>query len=126
VPRLYPVVRPGADYGRSLALLSVVAASRAESAARPVVKTGLMVGLGEREGEVYEVLRDCATAGVDVVTVGQYLQPARDRLPVERYWTLEEFAELERVGAAMRLRLIAAPFVRSSYRAGELLQPPGA
>ncbi len=128
VPRLYPVVRPGADYERSLALLRTAAESRTgfptpacNGTDRPVIKTGLMVGLGERIEEVHAVLRDCAAAGVDVVTVGQYLRPARDRLPVERYWTPEEFAELEQVGAAMRLRLIAAPFVRSSYRAGELL-----
>ena len=124
-PRLYARVRPQANYARSLALLARAATWArgvpGRGFARPLVKTGLMLGLGESPAEIEAVLHDCARVGVDAVTVGQYLQPDTSCLLVERYVTPEEFAELEALGAAMRLRLIAAPFVRSSYRAGELL-----
>jgi lipoic acid synthetase len=140
VPRLYERVRPQASYKRSLVLLQRAAewaratagagatrgafdqASGAElgaEATRVSVKTGLMIGLGETWDEVDTVLADCVTAGVDMVTVGQYLQPNRARLPVTRFVPPEEFAELEKRGAALGLQVIAAPFVRSSYRAGE-------
>jgi lipoyl synthase len=143
VPRLYPQVRPQALYERSLALLRRAAAwARAvepepfaaagpgvpagaavpvTQPARPLVKTGLMVGLGEKAGEVDAVLADCAAAGVDLVTIGQYLQPRRDCLPVTRFVEPAEFAAWERRGAGHGLRITAAPFVRSSYRAGEAL-----
>jgi len=117
VPRLYPRVRPQAVYERSLELLGRAAAARP----RPLVKTGLMLGLGESAGEVVDVLRDCAGAGVDVVTLGQYLQPRVDRLPVERYATTGEFAALSKEGTGLGLRVLAGPFVRSSYHAAELL-----
>jgi len=118
VPRLYATVRPQADYGRSLELLRRASLS----APRPLVKTGLMAGLGETWGEVGAVLRDCAAAGVDLVTVGQYLRPGNGCLPVARYVPPEEFAALERHGEELGLRIIAAPFVRSSYRAAEALR----
>jgi lipoic acid synthetase len=122
VPRLYPRARPQADYRRSLELLRAAADwARTRSAPRPLVKTGLMLGLGERAGEVTELLADCRAAGVDAVTVGQYLQPDAACLPVERYVVPAEFHALERQGAALGLQVLAAPFVRSSYRAGELL-----
>ncbi len=136
VPRLYPDVRPQAGYSRSLELLGRAAAwargathrgdnregpPAAPQAHRPLVKTGLMVGLGESGAEVLEVLRDCADTGVDAVTVGQYLQPTRANLPVARYVPPEEFADLERRGSELGLLVIAGPFVRSSYRAGEVL-----
>jgi lipoyl synthase len=150
VPRLYPQARPQALYERSLGLLSRAAAwtrslepgrARAIEPAhspepastaggvppvagrptRPFVKTGLMVGLGESAAEVAGVLADAAAAGVDAVTVGQYLQPHAGCLPVARYVTPEEFEGYERRGAALGLTVVAAPFVRSSYRAGELL-----
>jgi lipoic acid synthetase len=133
VPRLYTSVRPQAEYARSLELLRraaewahaedgerAAAASRAPLT-RPLVKTGLMVGLGETDGEVDAVLGDCVAAGVDLVTIGQYLQPAAGCLPVARFVTPARFEEWERRGANLGLRLRAAPFVRSSYRAGELL-----
>jgi lipoic acid synthetase len=81
-----------------------------------------MVGLGERAEEVVGVLGDCAAVGVDVATIGQYLRPARRCLPVDRYVHPDEFAAWERRGAALGLRLQAAPFVRSSYRAGDVLE----
>lgn len=145
VARLYNEVRPQADYERSLQLLLRAAvwargAASASSAggrcrararasvgaalARPLVKSGLMVGLGERTAEVEEVLSDCAAAGVDAVTIGQYLQPDAGCLPVARYVEPTEFAFYEKRGAALGLQVAAAPFVRSSYRAGELLERP--
>ena len=137
VPRLYPQVRPQARYERSLQLLARAAAwacapepagaAAAESAvgARPtrlLVKTGLMAGLGETADEIAGVLADAAGAGVDAVTIGQYLQPHAGCLPVAQYVTPEEFESYERRGAALGLTVVAAPFVRSSYRAGELLE----
>jgi lipoic acid synthetase len=136
VPRLYPQVRPQARYERSLQLLARAAAwarspelagaaadgSAGAQPVRPLVKTGLMVGLGERAGEIDEVLADAAGAGVDAVTIGQYLQPHAGCLPVARYVPPEEFESYERRGAALGLTVVAAPFVRSSYRAGELLE----
>jgi len=128
VPRLYPQVRPQARYARSLELLARAAAwARApgtpapSDGCRPLVKSGLMVGLGERTTEVEEVLGDCAAAGVDALTIGQYLQPDARCLPVARYVEPTEFAAYEMRGAALGLQVAAAPFVRSSYRAAELL-----
>ncbi|HEY5999475.1 MAG TPA: lipoyl synthase [bacterium] len=117
VPRLYPRVRPGADYGRSLALLR---RSREIAVAVPT-KSGLMVGLGEEPAEIVAVMRDLADAGVEVLTVGQYLQPRATSLPVERYLAPTEFAALADAGRAAGIaRVAAAPLVRSSYRAREL------
>ncbi|MCS7294491.1 MAG: lipoyl synthase, partial [Dehalococcoidia bacterium] len=116
VPRLYRRVRPQAEYGRSLALLA-----RAKALSpRLQTKSGLMVGLGEREEELLAVFRDLAERGVDILTVGQYLQPTPTHLPVERYWTPEEFARLKRAALAMGFRHVeAGPLVRSSYHAEE-------
>ena len=139
VPRLYPQVRPQARYDRSLELLARAAAwARSQRAAAPsplvaadalrpavpsrsLVKTGLMVGLGETCDEVAAVLADAAAAGVDAVTIGQYLRPNAGCLPVARYVTPEEFTAYRRRGEDLGLTVVAAPFVRSSYKAGELL-----
>lgn len=121
VPRLYPAARPRAAYRRSLELLERAATARP----RPLVKTGLMVGLGEARDEVFAVLRDAVTAGVDVVTVGQYLRPREGCLPVARYIPPEEFAALEVEGGALGLRVVAGPFVRSSYHAAEVFAGSG-
>jgi lipoic acid synthetase len=122
VPRLYTEVRPQADYSRSMELLRRAAAwAAALGLSRTLVKTGLMVGLGERPDEVESVLRDCAAAGVGALTVGQYLQPDAGCLPVARYVPPEEFRICERHGAALGMSVVAAPFARSSYRAGSLL-----
>jgi lipoyl synthase len=121
VPRLYARVRSQADYGRSLDLLERAAAA----SPRPLVKTGIMVGLGERPGEVGAALRDCAAAGADVVTIGQYLQPDAGCVPVERYVHPAEFAGFEREGAGLGLRVVAGPFVRSSYHAADVLAGHG-
>jgi lipoic acid synthetase len=117
VPRLYPRVRPGAACGRSLGLLR---RSR-ELAPRVPTKSGLMVGLGEAFDEVVAAMRELAGAGVAALTVGQYLQPGRLSLPVERYWPPEEFAALAAAGRAAGIaRVVAGPLVRSSHRAREL------
>ena len=118
VPRLYGEVRPGASYRRSLDLLRA-AAGRKGAGAPALVKTGLMLGLGETADEVGAVLADCVAAGADLVTAGQYLRPAAGRLPVVRYVHPDEFAALARLGERLGVRVIAGPFVRSSYRAAE-------
>jgi len=116
VPRLYPRVRPKARYDRSLALF------RRSKVLRPdiPVKSGLMLGLGETFDEVVQVLEDLKAAGVDLVTVGQYLRPTPKHLPVDRYVTPEEFAAVREVGERLGFAHIeSGPFVRSSYHAGE-------
>jgi len=118
VPRLYDEVRPGASFRRSLELLRA-AARRKRAGAPALVKTGLMLGLGETAAEVDAVLADCVAAGVDLVTVGQYLRPAAGCLPVVRYVHPDEFAALVPLGERLGLRVVAGPFVRSSYRAAE-------
>jgi lipoic acid synthetase len=118
VPRLYARVRPGADFEASVALLGRVKRAHPELA----TKSGLMVGLGERPGEVLAAARALREAGVDMITVGQYLQPSPGNLPVETFVTPEAFADLERDLRAMGFRSAAAgPFVRSSYNAEEAL-----
>jgi lipoic acid synthetase len=78
-----------------------------------------MVGLGESRDEVVEVLGDLKSAGCQAVTIGQYLQPTGDQVPVARYWTPEDFADLEAKAVELGLEVFAGPFVRSSYRAEE-------
>jgi lipoic acid synthetase len=115
VPRLYRRVRPGARYERSLAVLEA-----ASSGVRPglLVKAGLMVGLGETGGELISVFNDLRRVGCDVLTVGQYLRPSPDHLPVERYLPPEEFAALRVQALGLGFRHVeAGPLVRSSYHA---------
>ncbi|MDA2912989.1 lipoyl synthase [Acidobacteriia bacterium AH_259_A11_L15] len=114
VPRLYRRVRMGAVYGRSLELLR-----RAKQLAPHLpTKSGLMLGLGETYEEILQTLGDLRAQQVDIVTVGQYLQPTRNHLPVVRFYHPEEFARLKRDGEALGLRHVeAGPLVRSSYHA---------
>jgi lipoic acid synthetase len=122
VPRLYHRVRPDAIYARSLELLARAAKRRDEEKISLKVKSGVMVGLGESREELSETLRDLRRSGVDVVTVGQYLQPHARRLPVERYYTPEEFEEIKREGEAMGFGVVeSGPLVRSSYHARRAL-----
>jgi lipoic acid synthetase len=117
VPRLYPAARPGSRFERSVALLREAVAYRGE-AARPLVKTGLMVGLGETRDELLETFAAVRAAGVEILTVGQYLRPTLQHLPVERWWRPEEFDELREAARAMGFRHVeAGPLVRSSYHA---------
>jgi lipoic acid synthetase len=118
VPRLYRVARPGSRYRTSLELLARAARRRDSAGATARVKSSLMLGLGERDDEVRDVLRDLAGAGVDVATLGQYLQPTREHLPVERFVSPAEFETLREAGIAAGLRHVeAGPLVRSSYHA---------
>jgi len=117
VARLYPTVRPGADYRRSLDLL----ARAKETSATLITKSGFMVGLGERPEEVTTLLRELRSAGCDCVTIGQYLRPTPSHLPVERFVPPAEFAEYEAAAHALGFRYVASgPFVRSSYHAGDV------
>jgi lipoic acid synthetase len=119
VPRLYARVRPGARFERSLRVLAEAKRQRPEG----LVKSGLMVGLGECFDEVGEALRALREVGVDTVTVGQYLRPTRHHLPVERYWQPEEFEALAEAGRGLGfLHVACAPLVRSSYNADETLR----
>jgi len=120
VARLQRAVRPSAGYARSLAVLA-----RA-GAAGLVTKSGLMVGLGEREDEVVATMADLRSVGVSIVTVGQYLRPSRDHLPVSRYWAPEEFEGLRRAGAELGVPHVeASPLTRSSYHAREAATAAG-
>jgi lipoic acid synthetase len=114
VPRLYRRIRPGASYAHSLWLLRRVK----ELEPRAFTKSGMMLGLGEERDEVHAVLDDLRAAGVDFVTIGQYLRPSPKHAPVARYWTPEEFAELHGAAEARGFPMVAAsPMTRSSYHA---------
>jgi lipoyl synthase len=114
VPRLYKRVRPQADYRQSLDVLRFAKQYRPES----LTKSGLMVGLGETTDEVQAVLRDLREAGVDVATLGQYLQPRRRNLRVEEYVTPEQFDRYRDYGLAIGFKMVfSGPLVRSSYMA---------
>ncbi|MSX02124.1 MAG: lipoyl synthase [Actinobacteria bacterium] len=117
VPRLYPVARRGSRWERSLRVLSNARAIGGQSL---VTKSGLMVGLGETHDEMVAAFADLRAAGVQVLTVGQYLRPTEDHLPVVRYWHPDEFKELELAAYELGFDHIAAgPLVRSSYHADE-------
>ncbi|MDR1424819.1 MAG: lipoyl synthase [Azoarcus sp.] len=122
VPRLYPQARPGADYTTSLALLKSFKARYPEVP----TKSGLMVGLGETDDEILQVMRDLRAHDVDMLTVGQYLQPSTAHLPVLRYMHPDTFARLH--DAAMKLgfrNAACGPLVRSSYAADRLAHGAG-
>jgi lipoic acid synthetase len=116
VPRLYHEVRKGAVYARSLELLR-----RAKSLAPEMpTKTGLMLGLGEEREEVLAAMHDLAAQGTDILTLGQYLQPTREHLPIVRYVHPDEFAEYKKLGEQMGFAHVeSGPLVRSSYHAFE-------
>jgi lipoic acid synthetase len=114
VPRLYPKVRFRARYERSLELL----ARARRLAPGMLTKSGLMVGLGETIDEVFAVMRDLRDAGVDIVTIGQYLRPTARHLPVQRYYAPEEYEAFREEGRRLGIRHVeAGPLVRSSYHA---------
>ncbi len=116
VPRLYRVARSGARYERTLELL----ARAKQISAQTVTKTGVMVGLGEETAELLAVFRDLADRKVDILTVGQYLAPSKNHLPVKRMYPPEEFAFLKEEARKMGFRHVeSAPLVRSSYHAHE-------
>lgn len=116
VARLQHAVRPSAGYARSLTVLA------RSAKAGITTKSGLMVGLGEKADEVAEVLVDMASVGVSIATIGQYLRPSEQHLPVARWWTPEEFEELAQVGRSLGLSHVqSSPLTRSSYHAREAL-----
>ena len=117
VPRLYSTVRPQARYQQSL---DVLAAARRMASERTVTKSGVMVGLGETRDELLQVFADLAAQGVDILTVGQYLQPTPGHLPIDRYYHPDEFAELKQEALRLGFRHVeSGPLVRSSYHAEE-------
>ena len=119
VSRLYPALRPAASYERSLALLKIAA----ELDPGIVTKSGIMMGVGETQREVLDLVRDLVTAGVTVLTVGQYLRPSPQHHPVARYVPPREFDEIAESARALGMRWVeSGPLVRSSYRAGQVLR----
>jgi len=120
VPRLYPGVRPGADYRRSLVLLGRSRRWIGDDGRDVLTKSGIMVGLGETMTEVHQVMREAASAGCELFTIGQYLQPSRNHLPVVSFYLPETFDQLRAFGDALGFRHVASgPLVRSSYLADE-------
>jgi lipoic acid synthetase len=115
VPRLYPRVRPGAEYQRSLGLLRHAAEKGA------VAKSGIMAGLGESTDELERVMSDLQDTGCSILTIGQYLQPGKGHLPVERFYHPDEFAGLKEKGLAIGFKaVVSGPLVRSSYHAADV------
>ncbi len=114
VPRLYSVVRPQARYERSLEVLKYFKEHGL------VTKTGVMVGIGEKPEEIIEVMKDMRKSDVDILTVGQYLQPTKEHLPIDRYVTPDEFEMYRKNGLKMGFKYVeSGPLVRSSYHADE-------
>ena len=119
IERLYPVARPAANYERSIRFLEQVK----EIEPCVATKSGLMVGLGEAFDEVLGVMRDLRAVQCDFLTIGQYLQPTPEHLPIAQFVTPDTFAEYEKQGREMGFKAVASgPFVRSSYHAGDLLE----
>ena len=116
VPRLYPTIRPGARYYHSLRLLERVK----ERNRQLFTKSGLMVGLGETRAEIMQVMDDMRTAGIDFITIGQYLQPTRKHAAIDRFVTPEEFKAYEAIARAKGFLMVSSsPLTRSSHHAGD-------
>jgi len=119
ISRLYATVRPQADYRRSIDLLR----RSKENFPHILTKSGFMLGIGETKEEVLELLQDLREVGCNFLTIGQYLQPRPDRLPVMRFIPPEEFEEYKKIGEGMGFRAVASgPFVRSSYHASQMFE----
>jgi len=118
VPRLYPKVRPQADFQRSLWVLK-----QAKMWDGVITKSGFMVGLGESWEEIIKLLQALREVGCNIVTVGQYLAPSKKHLPVEKFYHPEEFVKIEEIGQEIGFdKVFAGPFVRSSFNAAEVLE----
>lgn len=118
VRRLYPEVRPMADYDRSLWVLRRIK----ELNPRVITKSGIMVGLGEKKEEVIALMKDLRDVDCDIITLGQYLQPTKANIPIERFVTPKEFKEFEEIAYSLGFKLaFSNPLVRSSYKAEEVL-----
>jgi len=127
VPRLYRVAKSGGRYEKSLRFLEAAKQESAQHTLGPIVtKTGIIVGMGEEMHELLGVFRDLADRKVDILTIGQYLRPSRDHLPMSRYYTPDEFAFLKHEAQQMGFRHVeSGPLVRSSYHAHEQAQSTG-
>lgn len=126
VPRLYRVAKSGGRYERSLRFLEHAKEIAAESGEEIVTKTGIIVGMGEEMHELLAVFRDLADRRVDILTIGQYLRPSRDHLPMARYYTPDEFAFLKHQALGMGFKHVeSGPLVRSSYHAQEQAESTG-
>jgi len=126
VPRLYRVAKSGGRYERSLAFLANAKSIAAERDETLVTKTGIIVGMGEEMHELLQVFRDLADRKVDILTIGQYLRPSRDHLPMTRFYTPDEFAFLKHEALTMGFRHVeSGPLVRSSYHAQEQAESTG-
>jgi len=118
VERLFPLIRPQADFKRSMIVLKRIK----EIDPKQITKSGLMIGLGESKEEVIKTMRTLRMVGVDIVTIGQYLRPRPDLEPVKKYYTPEEFLEFKRIALDLGFKHVeSAPLVRSSYHAEEAL-----
>lgn len=118
VKRLYPIVRPQADYERSLEFIKYAK----ETSPEIYTKSGFMIGLGETDEEITELLQDLKCHNCDIVTIGQYIQPTKNHLKVEKYYTLEEFENLKDIALKIGIKHpISSPLARSSYKASEVL-----
>lgn len=119
VPSLYPSVRPEANYKRSLDILAMTAEYGVTA------KSGIMLGLGEGRDEILSVMHDLRASGCSILTLGQYLQPRKANIPVDRYYHPDEFDEYQREALRLGFSFVAAgPLVRSSYQAGLSRLPP--
>jgi lipoic acid synthetase len=119
VSRLYPLIRPGADYRRSLRVLKIAK----EFDSGVLTKSGLMLGLGEKREEILHTMEDLRGVGADILTLGQYISPSERHFSEERFIHPSEFKELESIGREIGfLEVASGPFVRSSYRAGGLVE----
>ncbi|MFH1304961.1 MAG: lipoyl synthase [Candidatus Omnitrophota bacterium] len=123
MPRvMYPAVRPRSDYEVSMKTLGTLSSMK-KTGANILVKSSMILGLGEEEGDISRTLKDLKNAGVDILYLGQYLAPSRMHWPVKRYYRPEEFTSFEKEARATGFpAVLAAPFVRSSYRAAETLR----
>lgn len=119
VKRLYPKIRPDADYNRSLRILE-----KAKNYSKNiVVKSGFMVGLGEKWEEIVSLLKDLSDINCDIVTIGQYLQPSKNHTPIYKFYTPDEFINLKQIALEMGIKYVeSGPFVRSSYKASDALK----
>jgi lipoyl synthase len=118
VPSLYPLVRQGADYQRSLEVLRIIK----KLSPQAKTKSGIMLGMGEKEAEVFSLMQDLASAGCDFLSIGQYLAPSLRHYPVKAYISPEQFAYYKEKGKGLGFAHIeSAPYVRSSYLADAYL-----
>ncbi len=118
VPRLYPIIRPEADYKRSLDIFRNIKKKNQGV----YTKSGFMVGLGETKEEVFSVIKDLKAVGCEIVTIGQYLPPSKLHPKVVRYLIPEEYEEYTAFGKQLGIKVFSGPFVRSSYHAAEVIE----